>query len=535
MEKNRAEQPGSQKQDIDWEQWEAEFAPQPVSDEGRLLTEADHLNAHRLPSGEHDSWVLDEQLKNLVSATKEAAMPYAVTRTEHPYEETGERDEQGRPIKAFMWLGKTAVENAMSGYRYHRHQAARRRVAIEVDEAHSWTQLQPGRTKIFISPRMTRTDASLEEAKAEHLAHDDAVRITETLTDEHGNIRAKAMESLLFRDIPLEAWADFLEDPNNLFGKSIPVRRDGSATSVMEVHSELEVDSDKLENGAIGVVEAVLPYIADPAARANAEAQLERFYESQGDMHAKAVNIAKRWQEFEVGLADSLHTEQATPEIADFIDYMLPRWNAASLEMIAAHERSDGSYMMSRELAALLEKAKQNLLWTRAGVVTGNDRVLAQLDTATAEVLYRDEMFIQVATDSGRHEDIRQLEVQSDLEIARNNVGVGGGCTGENEGDFEDDDSPWGGTAADTDNPFNESKIGKVSKGKCIIEGCPTRPNSVLVGGCGICLNRCQKLFDQGKDPTKMSAARKQAGEAATQSFFSFELPEPSKQEAVHA
>jgi hypothetical protein len=535
MEKNRAEQPGPQKQNIDWEQWGAEFAPQPVSDQDRLLTEIDHLNAHRSPDGKHSPWVLDEQLKNLISATKEAAMPYAVTRTEHPYEETGERDEQGRPIKAFMWLGKTAVENAMSGYRYHRHDAARRRVAIEVDEAHSWSRLQPGRTKIFISPRMTRADASLEDAKAEHLAHDDAVRITETLVDEQGNTRAKAMESLLFRNIPLEAWTDFLEDPDNLFGKSIQVRRDGSAASVMEVHSELEVDSRRLENGVISVVEAVMPYIQDQEARASAEAQLERFYESQGDMHAKAVNIAGRWQEFEIGLADSLQDGRATPEIEDFIDYMLPRWNAASLEVIAAHERLDGSYAMSRELAALLEKAKQNLLWTRAGVVTGNDRVLAQLDDAAAEALYRDEMFIQTAVDNGRYHEVKHLEVRTDLNIASANIGVGGGCAGENEGDFEDNDSPWGGSAADTDNPFSESKVGKVSKGKCIIEGCPTRPNSVLVGGCGICLGRCQKLFDQGKDPTKMNAARQQAGEAATQSFFSFEPPEPARQEAVHA
>jgi hypothetical protein len=46
--------------------------------------------------------------------------------------------------------------------------------------------------------------------------------------------------------------------------------------------------------------------------------------------------------------------------------------------------------------------------------------------------------------------------------------------------------------------------VGRIGVGLCVVPNCPTSPRKVLVGGCGVCLGRCQKLFDIGKDPTKM-------------------------------
>lgn len=478
-----------------------------MSDTDRLLTEVDQLNANRLSDGSLSQWVLDEQFKNLVSATKEAAMPYAVTKTEHEYRET----EDG--MGTFMWLGKTAVENVVSGRRYHRHPAALERVEIEIDEARRAAELAPGMTKIFISPRMTRVDATLEEAKAEHLAADDAVRTQEVIRDEHGNIRKRDMEALLVRNIPLEAWVGMLNDPeNDLFGRSIEVEDSGSATPVMEVHNELAVESRKLPHGVISVVEAVVPYIEDSEVRDDVEAQMERFHESQEDMDAKAVNIAKRWQDFEVDLADSLYTERAAPAVSEFIEGMLPRWSDEDLDVILDHELYNGEYAMSRELAAILEKAKQNLLWTRAAVITENEHVIKQLDAETARRLHRDEMFIQTAADNGSYKDVRALEAQLDRIIASRNIGVGGGCPGESETDFKADSSSTGsrtgqnGDAESGGSLFDKNKVGNITVGKCEIQSCPTRPNEVIVGGCGICLGRCQKMFDQGKDPSKAKA-----------------------------
>ena len=49
-----------------------------------------------------------------------------------------------------------------------------------------------------------------------------------------------------------------------------------------------------------------------------------------------------------------------------------------------------------------------------------------------------------------------------------------------------------------------ENQIGKLSVGECRVPACPTRPSRVLLGGCCVCIQRCQKLFDAGKDPTKL-------------------------------
>jgi hypothetical protein len=238
-------------------------------------------------------------------------------------------------------------------------------------------------------------------------------------------------------------------------------------------------------------------------------------------MHAKAVNIAKRWQKFETDLADSVKDELALPSIRNFINSMQSLWNDEDLSVILGHQLPDGQYEMSRELAAILEQAKQNFLWTRAGIVTGNEKVIAQLDEAAVERLHRDEMFIQVAADNETYDDVLALEAQSDRKIATYNVEVGGGCSGDNKKKFKNGVEVGEGQDGEMgDFDDEESKTGKISKGKCVVESCPTRPGRVKVGGCGVCLERCQKLFDQGRDPTKMKKAGKRAGGTATQSIL---------------
>ena len=38
--------------------------------------------------------------------------------------------------------------------------------------------------------------------------------------------------------------------------------------------------------------------------------------------------------------------------------------------------------------------------------------------------------------------------------------------------------------------------------GVCRVEKCPSRPKTTMVGPCSVC-KRCQRLFDDGVDPTK--------------------------------
>jgi hypothetical protein len=509
-----------------------QFEQQTLSPEERYLTEVDNLNKHRLADGSHADWVLEDVFKNLIPYVKEGGMPNAVHKVEHPYQETTERDESGRNPKAYMWLGQTAIQNAKSGYTFHKSLAARKRVAIEVDEARDTeANLRPGIAKIFISPRMSRSDASYQEAKAEHLADDDAVRVSEAVADEHGNIQKRAVESLLVRDIPLEAWVAMLEDPNNWFGRAIAVENPDSALSVMAVHRKLEVPTELLPEGVVSVVEAVLPYIENAELRDSVEEQLGRFREDQADMHAKAANIAGRWQDFEIALADSLHNGHAEASIRGFIISMQDKWNQKDQAVILDHMLPDAQYRMTRDLAIVVEKAKQKMLLVKASVVTGNKRITTQLDTAVAGQIYRDEMFIQTAYQNGYGREVTSLDAQQDRTIASHDIkGVGGGCAGDNNTDFNS-----GGKVSAFDNKTetststSESKVGKISRGRCEVKTCPTRPNEVKVGGCGVCLERCQKLFDQGKDPTKMGTITRAAGNNTIKATVDFVSPPAEK------
>lgn len=506
---------------------------QSLAESERCLTELDNLNRHRLRDGSHAQWVLDEMLKNLVPFVKEGGMPNAVHRVEHPYQETAERDESGRNIKAYMWLGRTAIQNAESGYIFHKRQSALERVAVEVDEARDTeNNLRPGVTKIFISPRMSRADASYEDAKAEHLADDDAVRISEAVTDEQGNIQKRAVEALLVRDIPLEAWVSMLEDPDNIFGRAIPIDNPDSALSVMKVHRELEVPAGSLPEGVVSVVEAAVPYIRDVELRDRVQQQLERFREDQGDIEAKAMNIAKRLQDFEVALADSLYKGFAEPSIGGFINSMQDQWNEKDLAVIANHQLPGAKYKMTRQLAVIVEQAKQKMLLVKASVVTGNKRITDQMDAGVAEQIYRDEMAVQSAYMGGRPEGVLHLEAQQDRRIAGQNLrGVGGGCVGDNDKEFNSDGTRINAISSSIVESLSdlEKKVGKISRARCKVETCPTRPNEVKVGGCGVCLGRCQELFDQGKDPTKMGTVTKAAGKNTVESTVSFVTPPAEK------
>jgi hypothetical protein len=48
----------------------------------------------------------------------------------------------------------------------------------------------------------------------------------------------------------------------------------------------------------------------------------------------------------------------------------------------------------------------------------------------------------------------------------------------------------------------NNEGVGKIRLDSCRVPACPTRPWLVKVGGCGVCLLRCQRLFERGIDPT---------------------------------
>jgi hypothetical protein len=394
-------------------------------DELRCLTEVEHLNRFRHPDGSHDVFAVSELRKNLIPAVKEAAMPYAVSTVYHHYAD-------GR----YWWLDKTPEQVAASGYLFHRIPAARSRVSVEVSEARDLDALEPDQIRVFISPKMAPKDASYHEAKREHLADDDMVRIHMIDSDEQGNTKGKYMQSLLIRHIPLSAWMAMLKDPDNIFGKSVPVTDEESALSVMEAYPYLTIPKSALPKGVISIIEAVLPY-ADERSQVKILEELKLFETDQAELHRKAESIAERWLAFEIDLADSLHVGYASHSIINFIQGLAYEWNNEMAAELQSNIMADGRLRMTKSLAAKLETSKRNTLWVAGGVVTGNKWVLKQLKPEIAQQIYANELFLQTAIQSGIHpEEIKSFEISNDRLVAHQNATAGAGCPGSSKGLF---------------------------------------------------------------------------------------------------
>jgi len=407
----------------------------------------------------------------------------------------------------FMWMGKTAVRWASSGYEYSNHPSGIERVDVEVDEAEHSSTMSEGKVRIFISPRMTRKDAPLKIAQAEHVGDDDAVRVS-WLETKNGKTE-RVMQALLVKDIPFEAWVAMLEDDENMFGGALSLEDRESALSVMKLHRQLEVPRGLLESGPVSVVEAVLPYIEDSEAHAKVAEQIKKYHtKNQAEMHQQAVEKADEWLAFEQELAESLATETATYDIRRFIARLQHQWGEDDLAVISRHQRDNTAYEMSRELAAVLESAQQNLLSGRAALLADEEHVLKQVKNPELLRQMQDaERLMTLARQQGM--DYLALQARQDRMVVRHNVKAnGGGCPGKNKTEFSDGDSPENGLGTALDTPGEGPEAGNDDKeawswkdGVCRVESCATRPGKTKVGPCSICKS-CQEEFDAGRDPT---------------------------------
>lgn len=413
---------------------EIQRPPEQVVDE-RLLSEVDHIIECLRPDGTLHPKDDRDIKQNLTTAAQEAAMPHAVTTTEHEVMYDNERKQE-----TFVWLGKTAMQSAESGYDFHIDDAALARVDVEVDEAdHTENDLRAGIMKFFVSPCMTATDAPLGVAKQEHLAEDDAVRASWVVADKNGNRQKRVLQSLLVRHVPLQAWQNMLQDPSNPFGKAIALENLDSALSVMQVHRELEVPLGELPEGPVSMVEAVIPYINDSELQEKVREQLELYRCDQAELQRKAEGIAERWKEFECDLAKSLIDGQATLSISRYILGLQHYWNDESLAVIERHHKGGAEYTMTRELASLLEGARRKNLWTSAGVLAGSEAIVSQLSQDAYNQILQNETLIAM----GRYNDMdtTSLEIETSQITAEENVNTGNrGCPGDAGDKFRDND-----------------------------------------------------------------------------------------------
>lgn len=467
----------------------------------RLLTEVNHLLGAMQPDGTVSDEVQEDVRTNLQTATYEIAMPLAVSTTLHRVEyregETGHRE------RIITWLGRNAVANAINGKRYHQSAAAHKRVDVEVAEArYAQDSLRSGVAQVFISPKMSEADASSDIAKVEHLYADDSLRVSYAITNKSGEVIARRLESLLVSDIPLDAWVALLKDPHNMFGGVLHVRDEASALSVMELFRDLELPEASILDGPVALVAAVLPYIKDEAARASVWRQLDGFRKDQAFYKAQAEHTSQEWLEFELELAKSLKFGEATPDIRRLIITLQDKWDDETLQIIQNHQLENAEFIMTKQLAAVLERAKRNILGSIAALATNNEKVLTQVDAVTAQSLQDNIRFLAIMQANGAQaHELAALQAQLERRVAAQNFRVGGGCMGENQADFQRPDGGLGdrleGQSAESD-----KKDWKWKLGKCQVKSCPS-PKPTEVGPCSVC-RRCQHMFDAGKDPTKV-------------------------------
>ncbi len=476
-------------------------ASETLPERDNVLTEIDHLLEARIAPGVFDESALRDVGQNMVTAVQEAAMPYAVTETDHEVVYDQERER-----RTFMWLGKTAVQTAMSGYRFHQHKNALKRVDVEVAEArHATETLAIGKAQVFISPRMTRADASLEEAQKEHLGDDDAVRVSWLEEGDDGNQRRK-LQSLLVRDIPFDAWVRMLKDPANIFGKTIELEDEASALSVMRVFSELEVEKEKLPNGPVTILEEVARYISDEDIRKKVQTDISKYYTDQDELRRKAEFKAEQWLAFDKELAESIATGRPTSVIKAFIASMQHEWDASELRMLQNHWYDENmDYVVTRDLAAVLEKMKRHTLWGGAAVLAGNERVGTQLSSRHYQEIHAQEQQMYSAYQQGV--DYRILESNSARLIAQSNIRVGGGCAGVSSRDNSEDplvsvEQKVADNERTNEETGDNPNTWKWKRGICQVKSCSSRPGQTEVGPCSVCRS-CQAKFDKGEDPTK--------------------------------
>lgn len=473
----------------------------------RLLSDVDHLVASMMPDRSFPVEVEQDILTNKITAVHEGSMPEAVSVTVHRVEYVV--DERGRKKRLITWLGKSAVEVAASGREFHRAPAALSRVEIEEAEAvFAEDSLKSGKAQVFISPKMTADDAPREIARAEHLADEDSVRVTYAIKNRDGEVVARRLESLLVTGIDISAWVAMFKDPQNIFGKSFNLSSENSALSVMELFKELVLDEEDVPEGPVTMVEAVLPYV-DQQARPLIEKQIANFRKNQSIYNEQAISTADEWLAFDKDLACSLVDGVANFNVKRFIVSFQDRWNDEDLATVQAHQMDNVEFKMTRELAAILESAKQRVLLAIAGVAVGSEKIISQTNPEKVRQLQTTiERVAMLRANNMPMSQINAAQTTLERDIADTNITPGGGCLGGNKTTFQSNPGE-GPSAVDgglTDSESDKKKW-KWKIGICQVKRCPS-PKPTEVGPCTVC-RRCQSKFDAGQDPTKSRASEK--------------------------
>lgn len=486
----------------------------------RLLTEVNNLLIHRQPDGTYPQGVLGGTEENLVTKVKEDTFANAVSRTFQPKGEY--TDEQGNTTRMLQWkgLGMTLLQVADSGYKYHRTEAAFGHVRFHKKEAiHAEEKLRYDMWQVMVEPKLSHKDASRQVALDEHMADTDAIRTSHAVVDEDGNIIGRQMVALLVSNVPLIAWVAMLRDPHNPWGRAFDINDPDSSLGVMGLFDQLDLPLGALSEGPVSLVEAVSPYVTDSAARKSVHEQLVGFRQDQQKLDVEARRTAKVWLEFEKALADSLAHEKNVmhKDVRIFAVQHQNQWPRDVLAMLKERELPGGHYRVDVELAAVLEQAWQKIHLAESAVMAGDKKALKNLSANEIKQLQTDIKFVRMLEQSGFDPaQVQAARANLNRVFATKDITTGGGCSGVNKFKFKgindmlgmsfEDGSPLTEMSLQEPAKDDEEGVGDVHDGVCRTGICPSGTEIVEVGGCEVCLEHCQPIYNDGNDPLEVFA-----------------------------
>ena len=199
------------------------------------------------------------------------------------------------------------------------------------------------------------------------------------------------------------------------------------------------------------------------------------------------------------GMSEATHTKQNNDVIRGFARNMLQ----ADLSVMESEIRSHMMYLANGEkfadehaitldavirYAATIEMRKQ--LPKFMSGTTKIDELTAIAEATPVEVLHL--RLVQNVV-FGIENNLEFLGCSGIVTLSERQTQEAGGFVGDRQKSF-------GGRASQSEG------VGEITIGECQVPSCTTRPRKVRVGGCRVCLERCQKFFNMGIDPTKMAA-----------------------------
>lgn len=227
---------------------------------------------------------------------------------------------------------------------------------------------------------------------------------------------------------------------------------------------------------------------------------------------AEREHIVRRFFDaYYPALATAVQSGKNTPELQKLAHTLLssrsnfdPAVSAQLIRMANSNEFTDESAKM---LDTIIRYATVEQLRKDLGNYLGRESSVGGLSAPDTNYLSWAQ-YEQAALDNVLASNVREgIAANRSYGGCPGNTNLGGqGGSGEEGGGQDgpqgDQQEAYGGKGS------SEDRIGKKRVDLCVVKSCPTRPNKVIVGGCGVCLGRCQKIFDAGKDPTKMGGLK---------------------------